>query len=207
MALIHQATLTPSKLELLAQWLPSRRWYSEGGGLARVGSYRFDDPDGEVGIEVMLIEQGGKVFQAPLSYRAQPLEGGSEFLVGTMEHSVLGPRWVYDGAGDPVVLCALINATAHGAPQAILEVEIEGKMITRPNDVNVQANGSATGVPQPVRVLSISDSDEKSTIETHDYRVDIARVVGASTDAPFVLQGTWAGQSSAPLVGVTPLGA
>ena len=45
---IHDATLTPTKLELLAGWLPSQDWFhGSADDLTRVASYRFVDPDGE----------------------------------------------------------------------------------------------------------------------------------------------------------------
>src|SRR5215213_286445 len=105
MALLHQAELRPSKLELLAAWLPTREWHRGPltAGLTRVAAYRFDDPAGEVGIETMLVRAGnGPLVQAPLTYRGAPMEGAERWLIGTMEHSVLVSRWVYDGCGDPV---------------------------------------------------------------------------------------------------------
>jgi len=113
MALLHRAELHPTKLELLAGWLPGRRWYRErsAAGLVRVSSYRFDDPAGAVGIETMLVMAGdGPIYQVPLTYRGAPLEDGDGWLVGTAEHSVLGRRWVYDACGDPVYVAALTSA-------------------------------------------------------------------------------------------------
>ena len=49
MAVIHRATLTPGKLELLAGWLPARPWCPGVEDLRQLGAYRFDDPAGEVG--------------------------------------------------------------------------------------------------------------------------------------------------------------
>ena len=66
-------------------------------------------------------DEGGSepvVYQVPLTYRGAPLEGGQHALVGTMEHSVLGRRWVYDGPHDPVYaaqLLALVLEQAHPA--------------------------------------------------------------------------------------------
>ena len=31
MAIIHQTTLTPAKLELLTDWLPAQPWYADAG--------------------------------------------------------------------------------------------------------------------------------------------------------------------------------
>jgi hypothetical protein len=108
-ALLHRAELHPTKLGLLAGWLPGRRWYREqsAADLVRVASYRFDDPAGVVGIETMLVMAGaGPIYQVPLTYRGAPLDGGDGWLLGTAEHSVLGRRWVYDACGDRLyVLC------------------------------------------------------------------------------------------------------
>src|SRR3954447_24356408 len=74
MALIHRADLSPSKIDLLAAWLPGNPWYQTAAGeLARVASYRFDDPDGEVGVETLLVRAGdGPTFQVPLTYPGAP---------------------------------------------------------------------------------------------------------------------------------------
>src|SRR5438270_5818036 len=100
MALIYKATLNPSKLSLLAAWLPGRPWFPGDTDVQQLGAYRFDDPAGEVGIESFLLQTGdGSVVHVPLTYRGAPLAQAEEFLVGTTEHSVLGTRWVYDGCG------------------------------------------------------------------------------------------------------------
>lgn len=54
----------------------------------------------------------------PLTYRGAPLPGAEPWLVGTMEHSVLGRRWVYDGCGDPVHVAALVATILAGGIQA-----------------------------------------------------------------------------------------
>ena len=60
MAVIEQATLRPSKAEALAAWLPDQPWSGvvAGAPLEVVGQFRFDDPAGEVGIEVLLLGAG-----------------------------------------------------------------------------------------------------------------------------------------------------
>ena len=76
MALLHRAQLSPSKLEVVGDLLASRAWF-RGGTLQAVGAYRFDDPEGEVGIETHLVRaDDGPVLQVPLTYRAAPLPGG-----------------------------------------------------------------------------------------------------------------------------------
>jgi predicted trehalose synthase len=128
---IHQtASLTPTKLELLPEWMAQQRWYAAKGRvprLRRLWSWRLDDPAGEVGIETLLVvDESGTdhghepvVYQVPLTYRAAPLEGAHHALVGTMEHSVLGRRWVYDAPHDPVYARQLLELVlGRAVPQA-----------------------------------------------------------------------------------------
>ncbi|GGY36759.1 maltokinase N-terminal cap-like domain-containing protein [Streptomyces omiyaensis] len=110
MAQIHRTTMRPTKLELLADWLPTRAWYAAGPGAprpVRAGGFRLDDPAGEVGIEFMAVTDGegpdAVAYLVPMTYRGEPLEGADEALIGTSEHGVLGTRWIYDGTHDPVL--------------------------------------------------------------------------------------------------------
>jgi maltokinase len=130
MAEIHQkSSLSPTKLELLPVWMATQRWYAAKGRvprLRRLWSWRLDDPAGEVGIETLLVvDEGGAepvVYQVPLTYRGAPLDGAQHALVGTTEHSVLGRRWVYDGAHDPVYAAQLLALVLEQAtPQAATE--------------------------------------------------------------------------------------
>jgi maltokinase-like protein len=126
MAVIHNTTLTPSKMELLAAWLPAQPWYLGTERLAhpvKAGGFRLDDPEGEVGIEFMVVNDGSgdhvHTYLVPLSYRGAPLDRADDALIGTTQHGVLGKRWIYDGVHDPVLagqLLALIQGAAE--PQA-----------------------------------------------------------------------------------------
>ncbi len=114
MAVIHKTTLVPSKLELLTTWLPGQDWYAgppSGPSLARVGGFRLDDPAGQVGIEFLVVRDDAApevaAYLVPMTYRAGPLPGIDAHLIGTAEHGVLGPRWIYDGTRDPVLLTQL----------------------------------------------------------------------------------------------------
>ena len=87
MALLHQATIQPTKLELLAAWLPGRPWsrVPEGAVLQRVAGCRFDDPAGAVGVEILLVRVGdGPVHHTPLTYRDAPLAGAEAWLVAPL---------------------------------------------------------------------------------------------------------------------------
>jgi hypothetical protein len=48
MALLYQAELRPSKIELIKGWAPTQPWFegSASASLTSVGSFRFDDPNG-----------------------------------------------------------------------------------------------------------------------------------------------------------------
>ncbi|MFJ4859651.1 MULTISPECIES: maltokinase N-terminal cap-like domain-containing protein [unclassified Streptomyces] len=129
MAIIHKTTMSPGKLELLAAWLPAQPWYLPTGrppALARAGGFRLDDPEGEVGIEFMVVtDTSGEeptAYHVPLTYRGAPLAGAEAALVGTTEHGVLGRRWVYDGPHDPVLaaqLLALFQGRAEPQAQSL----------------------------------------------------------------------------------------
>ena len=114
MAEILKTTLSPTKLELIAGWMGRQRWYATKGHeprLRRLGGYRLDDPLDEVGIEtIIVLDEGGPepvVYQVPLTYRGAPLPVAQSGLIGTMEHGILGTRYVYDGPRDPVVVARL----------------------------------------------------------------------------------------------------
>ncbi|AKZ58905.1 hypothetical protein SAM23877_5860 [Streptomyces ambofaciens ATCC 23877] len=123
MAVIHHTSLHPTKLELLASWLPSRPWYAGAGEprLTKAGGFRLDDPEGAVGIEFMVVTDVSgphpTSYLVPLTYRGAPLDGAEHALVGTMEHGVLGRRWAYDGCHDPV-LAAQLPALVEGRVRA-----------------------------------------------------------------------------------------
>lgn len=212
MALLHQAELTPSKIELLQGWAPSQPWFTgePGAELASVGAFRFDDPAGEVGVETLLVRAGdGPVLQVPVTYRGAPLVGGAQWLVGTMQHSVLGPRWVYDGAGDPVYVQTVATAALTGGRQAELYLDVDGERVTREPTARVSGSGPADApVPSqvPVEELTVRQEKGATVVEAGDLSLVVARALGpdasgldalAPTEATrrAVLSGTWVGQT------------
>lgn len=107
MATIHVgATLTPHFRDFLPGWVARQPWFLGAGrpSLSPVGYFRFEDPAGEVGIETHLVRDGSVLYQVPMTYRPSPIgqPGQESALITTAEHSVLGTRWIYDGAADPV---------------------------------------------------------------------------------------------------------
>lgn len=199
MALLHRADVRPTKVELLTGWLPGRPWYRGPAApeFRRVDSFRFDDPQGRVGIETLLVQAGdGPVLQAPLTYRDAPLAGQEQWLLGTMEHSVLGRRWVYDGCGDPVYAATLAATIAGAAGQAEEFVDIDGQLQRREPTAAVQGSGATFG---PVTsVVRVEDGDP-TVIVTDTVELRVVRILADPPESGPVLAGTWKGQET-PLV-------
>jgi hypothetical protein len=200
MALIHRATLQPTKLELLTDWLPGRDWHTAPAGeLTRVAAYRFDDPADVVGIETMLVGAGdGPVFQVPMTYREAPLDGAEDRLIGTTEHSVLGKRWVYDAVGDPVYAAALASAVLAGTGQAEEFMDVDGTLEPRALTMDIASTGSGTA-PAVKKIVSVTDGDP-TVIRTDTVELVVVRRLDAGAAVGAVLTGTWSGQpASVPL--------
>jgi hypothetical protein len=158
MAIIHDTTMSPGKLELLTSWLPAQPWYVDTGRtpeLAKAGGFRLDDPEGEVGIEFMVVtdRSGYQVttYQVPLTYRAQALAGAGRGLIGTAEHGVLGRRWIYDGTCDLVLvaqLVALIQGDAQPQAQSVSSTPdptVTGRPVTAGSLTAIGSAATASG--------------------------------------------------------------
>jgi len=170
MALLHHATLTPTKKQLIDAWLPSQAWADglpDPQELTVVGGYRHDDPDGEVGIEgiVLRVPEGGFV-HVPLTYRAAPLDSAAEHLVGTMEHSALGTRWVYDAEADPVWRATVTTTVLSGGSGAEEYFEVDGVRETREPLVAVSGSGGEVEDPEPVVVHLVGSAPEGDAVLT-----------------------------------------
>jgi len=196
MAVIHQAELRPSKAEALAAWLPTQPWsgLSDGDDLTIAGKFRFDDPEGEVGVETILVRTpDGRTLHAPLTYRGAPLAGAEDFLVTEMDHSVLGRRWVYDAAGDPVYADVLRRAIVTGGHEA--ELTRDGAPGTWEKEGTAIGSGTAPDSPTVSSVVARS-TDDTTTIDTDHGSLVIARIVGADLPSGETLAGSWSGGSA-----------
>jgi hypothetical protein len=202
MAVIHRADLSPSKIELVSGWVDSRPWgRGAGAGLQRVAAYRFDDPDGEVGIEAHLVRGGdGRLLHVPLTYRGAPAPGQEAHLVGTLQHSVLGRRWVYDACGDPVAVAAYLRAVVEGGTGAEEQVVTDDGFAPRATDAAVVGSGAPGLHLGPLDGLSVRDAGNATTVRTGPLTLLVHRVIDPAAEAAgAVLTGTWAGQA-APVV-------
>ncbi|MFC5149887.1 maltokinase N-terminal cap-like domain-containing protein [Streptomyces aureoversilis] len=186
MAVIHATTLKPTKGELLTAWLPSRPWYQGAGEpqLTRSGGFRLDDPQGEVGIEFIVVtDTSGTApvaYLVPLTYRGAPLEGaGDDALVGTMEHGVLGRRWVYDGCHDPVLVAQLL-ALVEG------RVRAQDQNVSDTPDPEVTRSFTGAGpAPADFAVTATTDGAEATELSAlHGTKLHLHRVLQPGPDAP-----------------------
>jgi len=178
MALLYRATLVPSKLGLVATWAPKQPWFvgEKDAALETVASFRFDDPDGEVGVETLLVTAGGgPVMQIPLTYRNEQRPGSREGFIGNLEHSVLGTRWVYDATADPVYLGELARAILTGGTQVEQWIEVDGVMTLR----------------EPTAEVVGSGSEIEPTVDA--VALDVVRVPVEGPRDGLVLTGTWIG--------------
>jgi Maltokinase N-terminal cap domain len=168
MAIFHLATITPTKAELIAEWAPTQPWGpSPEVPVEVIGAYRFDDPEGRVGMEVHLVRAGATVLQVPLTYRDEPLGGAEDALIVEMQHSVLGTRWVYDGLRDPRFVVMLAGAAMTGQGEALGMVEREGRWYIAPSAVRIQGGGW-TQERVPVDGFALERDDAASTVLRND---------------------------------------
>lgn len=181
MATVHSTSMTPTKLELLGAWLPKQDWYAgpDAPELRRAGGFRLDDPAGEVGIELMVVNaigaDGTVSCLVPMTYRGAPLPGADAHLIGTSEHGVLGPRWIYDGVADPVLRAQLTELLlGRVLPQhQSRSNEVDGDV-----SVSTTADRDAAEGAQVRRVLQPGGADASPSVTVTWQAPDGSKVTG-----------------------------
>jgi hypothetical protein len=168
MGIFHRARITPTKADLIAMWAPTRPWGPlAGDAIDVIGSYRFDDPDGRVGMETHLVTAGGALFQVPLTYRDEPLDVASDAFITEMEHSVLGTRWVYDGLYDPLFVVMLAGVTMTGQGEALGMAVYDGRWYIAPSNVRIHGGGW-TEERVPVDRFEVEADDANASVLRND---------------------------------------
>jgi len=188
MATIHRTTMAPSKLDLLTDWLPRQRWYRDTGAppaLSRSGGFRLDDPAGDVGIEFVFVTDGTEgqemTYHVPMAYRGAPLPEAEDGLIGTSEHGVLGRRWIYDAAYDPVAVAQLLDFICGGA-----EAQHQNRSDTP--DPSVGRHWASAGRLVAPSALHVSDAEPgrttvaveltgDSSVGPGDRSLDVVRIL------------------------------
>jgi hypothetical protein len=194
-ALFHRATISPTKQDVIAAWAPSQPWGPPAGvAVDVIGSYRFDDPDGRVGMEVHLVDAGGLVLQVPLTYRDAPLAGAEPALLAEMEHSVLGTRWVYDGVRDPRLVMMLAAVAMTGQGEALGMAVYDGRWHVAPTNVRIEGGGwSLERVPVDGFEL-LSDDAAASVLRNDRFDLTVFRRPAPGPRPPVGLTATWDGR-------------
>src|SRR3954447_4771287 len=195
MARFHAATITPTKSELIAAWAPTQPWGPSANDPVKViGSFRFDDPDGRVGMETHLVTAGTTVLQVPLTYRDEPLEGADDALIVEMQHSVLGTRWVYDGLRDPRFVLMLAGVAMTGQGEALGMVDYDGRWHIAPSNVRIQGGGW-TQERVPVDRFEVARDDGNSVALRNDrFELTVFRRPVPGPRPAIGMTATWDGQ-------------
>jgi hypothetical protein len=206
MALLHEATLSPRKDELVGPWLRTRPWWTGELDWESAASFRLDDPAGEVGIECFVLRSGAEsTFFVPVTYRGAPLPGADARLLGTMEHSVLGTRYVYDACADPVFVATVLDTIRSGGRHADLRlVRADGTEVAREPSATARGEGVST-VPHhdPRLPVSTSDESDRTTITAVDTRLTVMRRLGGTAPTGPALTAGFEGGTDLRLVVVT----
>jgi hypothetical protein len=202
MARFHRATITPTKAELIAEWAPTQAWGpSEDDAIDVIGSYRFDDPDGRVGMETHLVSAGGVLFQVPLTYRDEPLDD-ADALIAEMEHSVLGTRWVYDGLRDPISVVMLAAVAMTGQGEALGMAVYEGRWYVAPSNVRIEGGGW-TEERVPVDGFELLSDDATASVLRNDrFELTVFRRPPTGPRPPMGLTARWDGHDPVVLAEV-----
>jgi hypothetical protein len=159
-----------------------------------VGAFRFDDPDGRVGMETHLVRAGETLLQVPLTYRDEPLEDAEDgAFIGEMHHSVLGTRWVYDGLRDPRLVVMLAAVTMTGQGEALGMAVYDDRWYIAPSNVRIHGGGW-TQERVPVDRFALEADDSSSVLLRNDrFDLTVYRHLAAGARPPIGLTATWDG--------------
>jgi hypothetical protein len=207
-AVLYQATLVPSKIELLQAWVPHQPWLGDADAstVKIAGAYRFDDPDGEVGIETHLLRTAdGQILQVPVTYRGSPVDGAESLLIATTHHSVLGERWVYNACGDPVYVRALATAVLSGGTQAELEVVTDVGQERRQATTRVSGSGSPDIAIPSIGPVSCTSGGTTTVVRAGHLELTLFRKIDPHRESSAhggtqTLEGTWPGHDTPALL-------
>lgn len=195
MALFHVATITPTKAELIADWAPSQPWGPQRDvPIEVIGSYRFDDPDGRVGMETHLVTAGDALLHVPLTYRDEPLAGADDALIDEMKHSVLGTRWVYDGLQDPRLVVMLAAVAMTGQGEAVGMASHNGRWYVAPTNVRIQGGGWTQERVPVDRFEFAHDATTHVSLRNERFELTVFRRPAPGPRPPIGLTATWDGQ-------------
>ena len=120
------------------------------------------------------------------------LDGADAGLAGTLDHSALGTRWVYDGLTDPVFVRMLAAVTMSGAGQAVGMVEVDGRWVVVPPTVRLSGGGITDRVPVD-RFGRQADDDGWAVLRNDRFELRMARRPTEGGQPTIGLTATWPG--------------
>lgn len=197
MALYHDAKISPSKAEILATWVPTQSWCPDPDApVVVLGAFRFDDPQHEVGMETHIVACGDALVQVPLTYRAAPLDAGTETVfVGEMTHTALGNRWVYDGFTDERYVTMLAAVTMTGQGEALGMVEYDGQWFIAPTHVRIRGGGWGQKRVSVDGFAPFESTTNAVVFRNSLFELTAHRRLVPGEQPPMGLTATWADQS------------
>lgn len=198
MGLFHRAVITPSKTEMIESWGPTQDWWPDSDAPVEVvGSFRFDDPDGQVGMETHLVRVAGVLLQVPLTYRNDPLDGADGAFVAATEHTVLGTRYVYDGLGDDLYLVMLAATAMTGQGETLGMAVYDGRWYVAPAPVRIEGGGWSL---ERVPVDGFERQGSGDVFVNDGFELRFHRAPVAQPRPPMGLAARWDGQADPVLV-------
>jgi hypothetical protein len=100
----------------------------------------------------------GTTYHVPMTYRGAPLDSNDAALIGNGEHGVLGKRWIYDGAHDPVLMAQVVALLQGKAvPQHQSQSDTVDPTVQVVNAVSADAERAA--IADRTRVLRVLGVD------------------------------------------------
>ena len=196
MAMYHDATVSPTKAEMIEQLLTTGSWAAAASGsISVIGAYRFDDPEARVGLETHLVRVGETVVQVSLTYRDQPAPEAQQALIGEMQHTALGNRWVYDGLDDPRYITMLAAVALTGQGEALGMITYDGDWHIPPTHVRI-GGGGWTQERVSVDGFAVVN-DRVHTVESRNKRFQLRfhRLPTPGTQPALGLTTTWDNQA------------
>lgn len=181
MAIIHKATLSPSKLELIADYLPKQPWFIRRANRSWWAPTALTIPPVKSESKPTSSQPATASTRFPSATAATSLAGANDWLIGTMDHSVLGKRWVYDACADPVYIKALATAILTGQKEA--EQFVDGESQPRPSTVSVQGTGMLDGGLPALSASAPVSGSGVTIIDAGSLRLKVNRVVEVAVDA------------------------
>lgn len=201
MGLFHVATSKPTKIDLVTNWLPTQPWAPVGDSRVEVlGSCHFDDPEGDVGMQLFILSVADTVLHVPLTYRAAALGDAEDALLGTIEHSVLGVRYIYDGLRDDTFIRSLVGATLTGQGNALGMLHHEGRWLVSPATLRLHGGGWGYERAPVDRLATVEPTADRVEFRSDRFELDVFRRPTSQAQPPIGLSVTWQGQTTPVLI-------